>query len=87
MRILTIIDVIQTGIIGDKFRIIDSTNIDWVDLQITISKSSEPKTESSKDITITDLPMGWSSGFELNSKLPLVDAVLSADFIKEEIKN
>ena len=87
MRILTITDIIQTGSIGDKFRIIDSTNIDWVDLQITILKPSESKTESSKDISITDLPMGWSSGLELNATLPLVDAVLSAEFIKENDEN
>ncbi|MGF2714282.1 hypothetical protein ACQUY5_18660 [Bacillus cereus] len=87
MMILTIADVIQTGKIGDKFRIIDSSNIDWVDLQITIVKPKETKIESAKDIRITDLPLGWSSGFELNSILPLVDAVLSAEFIKEENEN
>ncbi|PHE64386.1 hypothetical protein COF68_05990 [Bacillus toyonensis] len=84
MKRLSITDIIKDGKNGDKFRIISSSASNWVDTQITVFEPTPFNVEPFKSIIVTDLPMEESNKQYMKKPVPLLGAVLSAEFIKED---
>ncbi|MDR4204835.1 hypothetical protein [Bacillus spizizenii] len=84
MKPVSIVDIIQNGKKEEKYRIVNSSADNWVDVQVTVKEQIKHNEEPTKSVYITDLSQDNVGEYYLNCPVPLIDAIISAEFIKEE---